>query len=141
MEQDIDAGTTAAKTMTWLTGLLALVALIVAAVGIYGVVSYTMSQRTQEVGIRIALGADARQVRRMVVWEGAQLVAVAVAIGLVAAWSAAKWISSQLYGVGPHDVLTFAVVTFALAGVAILACYVPARRASRVDPMVALRAE
>jgi putative ABC transport system permease protein len=100
-----------------------------------------MSQRVQEIGIRIALGADARRVTRMVVAEGARLVAVAVTIGLVGAFAATRWLRSQLFGVEPHDAPTFVGVTVLLAGVAILACYVPARRASRVDPMEALRTD
>jgi putative ABC transport system permease protein len=141
MEQDLDAGVGSTKSMVWLTGLFAVVALVVAAIGIYGVLSYTMARRTQEVGIRIALGASATSVTRMVIGEGARLVAIAVAIGLVAAVGAARLLRSQLFGVQPNDLLTFAVVTVVLSAVAILACYVPARRASRVDPMVALRSE
>jgi putative ABC transport system permease protein len=141
MEQDIDAGVTSTKTMMVLTGMFAVVALIVAAIGIYGVLSYTMSRRTQEVGIRIALGADASTVTRMVVREGARLIALAVVIGLIASLIAARLLQSQLFGVGPNDVPTLAAVTAILSTVAIVACYVPARRASRVDPMVALRSE
>jgi putative ABC transport system permease protein len=100
-----------------------------------------MTQRTQEVGIRIALGADARQVTRMVIGEGLRLVGVAVFVGLLASLGAARLLRSQLFGVEPHDMLTFGAVTVVLAGVAMLACYVPARRASLVDPMVALRSE
>jgi putative ABC transport system permease protein len=103
--------------------------------------SYTMSQRTQEVGIRIALGANARQVARMVIMEGARLIGVAVGIGLVASVATTRLLRSQLFGVGANDLVTFAAVTAVLASVAVLACYLPARRASRVDPMVALRAE
>ena len=100
-----------------------------------------MSQRTHEVGIRIALGAESRQVVRMVVGEGIRIVAIAVAVGLVGAFGATRLLRSQLFGVGPTDLLTFSVVTVVLSGVAILACYLPARRASRVDPMVALRTD
>ena len=141
MQQDLDAVVTAPKTTMWLIGLFSVVALLVAAVGIYGVLSYTMTQRTQEVGIRIALGADARQVTRMVIVEGARLIGVAVFIGLIASLGAARMLRNQLYGVEPHDLVTFGAVTVVLSGVAMLACYVPARRASRVDPMVALRSE
>lgn len=141
MRRDLDAVVTSSKTTMWLTSLFALVALVVAAVGVYGVLSYTMAQRTQEVGIRMALGADARQVTRMVIADGARLIGLALAIGLLAALGAARLLRSQLFGVAPHDVVTFAVVSAALAGVALLACYIPARRASRIDPMVALRNE
>ena len=141
MQRDLDAVVTSSKTTMWLIGLFAVVALVVAAVGVYGVLSYTMAQRTQEMGIRIALGADARQVTRMVIGEGARLIGLALAIGLVASLGAAHLLRNQLFGVAPHDVLTFAAVSAALAAVALLACYIPARRASRVDPMVALRNE
>jgi putative ABC transport system permease protein len=103
--------------------------------------SYTMSQRAHEVGIRIALGAESRQVVRMVVGEGMRIVTLGVAIGLLGSFAATRLLRSQLFGVGPTDVLTFSIVTAILAGVAMLACFFPARRASRVDPMVALRAD
>ncbi len=141
MEQDLQSSVAAKKTMMWLTGSFALVALLLAAVGIYGVLSYTMSQRTREVGIRIALGADAGQVTRMVVVEGGKLVGIAVIAGLLTSAGAARLLRNQLFGVQPNDAVTFLVVTVALSVVAILACYIPARRASRVDPMVALRSD
>lgn len=141
MQQDLDTAVAAQKAIMWLTLSFAVVALLVASVGIYGVLSYTMLQRTREVGIRIALGAHPRSVTRMVIAEGARLVAFAVAAGLAASAGAARVLSSQLFGVRPNDAVTFAVVTVVLAAVAILACYLPARRASRVDPMVALRAD
>jgi len=141
MEQDLDGSVASSKTTMWLTGLFALVALLVASVGIYGVLSYTMTQRTQEVGIRIALGANAGQVRRMVIVDALRVIAVAVVVGLVSSFAMAGLLRTSLYGVGPHDVPTFAAVTLVLSAVALAACYIPARRASRVDPMVALRAE
>ena len=141
MQQDLDDVVASKKSMMWLTGLFALVALLVAAVGIYGVLSYTMSQRTQELGIRVALGAESRDVRRMVLGEGARLVGLAVCIGLAVSVGAARLLRGELYGVAPNDIATFGAVTVVLTGVAMLACYIPARRASRVDPMVALRSE
>jgi predicted permease len=141
MREDLDAVVTSPRVMMWLVGIFSVVAVLVAVVGIYGVLSYTMSQRIQEIGIRIALGADARRVTRMVVAEGARLVGVAVAIGLVGALAATRLLSSQLFGVQPHDVVTFVGVTALLSSVALLACYIPARRASRVDAMEALRTD
>jgi putative ABC transport system permease protein len=141
MDQDLQGAVESSRTMMWLTGLFAIVAMLVAVVGVYGVLSYTMSQRTQEVGVRVALGADGRRVTAMVVGEGMRLVGVAIAAGVAASVAAARLLQNQLYGVGANDVLTFSVVSLAMAIVAILACYVPARRASRVDPMVALRAD
>ena len=141
MDQDLSTSVATPRAIMWLTGLFAAVALLVAAVGIYGVLSYTMTQRTQEVGIRIALGADARSVTRMVLRDGMRVIGVAVVVGLAASLGAAGLLRSQLYGVGPHDLATFGVVTVVLSGVALLASYIPARRASRVDPMVALRSD
>jgi putative ABC transport system permease protein len=141
MQQDVDGVVGSKKAMMWLTALFAIVALLVSSVGIYGVLSYTMSQRTHEMGIRVALGADARRVRALVVGEGLRLVGVSLGVGLVASLGVARLLRSQLFGVGPNDVVTFAVVSVLLASVAVVACYLPARRASRVDPMTALRAE
>jgi ABC-type lipoprotein release transport system permease subunit len=141
MEQDLQGVVASKKTMMWLTGLFAVVALLVATIGIYGVLSYTMSQRTRELGVRVALGASASQVTAMVVREGIRLVGAAVMVGLLASVVAARLLRGELYGVASTDVVTFATVTIVLSGVAMLACYIPARRASRVDPMIALRTE
>ena len=141
MDQLLASAVGSPKLIVRLTVGFAVIALLLGAIGIYGVLSYTMSQRSQEIGIRIALGAESRRVVRMVVLEGMRIVAVAVAIGLVASLATTRLLRSQLFGVGPADVLTFTVVTALLALVAMLACYLPARRASRVDPMIALRSD
>jgi putative ABC transport system permease protein len=141
MEQLLDSAVGSPKLIVRLTAGFAIVALLLGAIGIYGVLSYTMSQRIQEVGIRIALGADATQVVGMVVGEGMRIVGVAIGIGLVASMGATRLLRNQLFGVGPTDAVTFGIVTALLGTVAVLACYLPARRASRVDPMVALRSE
>ncbi|HXW05239.1 MAG TPA: ABC transporter permease [Vicinamibacterales bacterium] len=122
-------------------GVLAGVALLLAAIGIHGVLSYTVSQRTREIGIRMALGADARGVRRLVVGEGMRLAAVGAGLGLASAWVLTRWITALLYGVTATDPVTFVTVPLGLTLVALIACYVPARRATRVDPVRALRAE
>jgi putative ABC transport system permease protein len=122
-----------------LVGIFAVLAVSLAAVGIYGVMSYVVRQRTNEIGIRMALGAQPGDVRRLVVNHGAKLTAIGVAIGLAGALALTRVLSSMLFGVKPTDPLTFSGVALLLAGVAALACYVPARRAMRVDPMVALR--
>ncbi len=121
--------------------VLALTALLLAIIGIYGVVAFTVSQRTQEIGIRMALGAARLDVIKMVLGEGTRLAACGVAVGLLGALAATRVLSSLLVGISALDPLTFAVGALLLASVALLACYVPARRAAKVDPMVALRYE
>jgi putative ABC transport system permease protein len=124
-----------------LCGSFAALALLLAMVGVYGVMSYAVAQRTREIGIRMALGAGRSAVERMVLWRGLRIVAVATVLGLAAAYGAARLIASQLFGVPPTDLVTFLAVPLGLAAVAMVACWLPARRAARVDPVVALQAE
>jgi predicted permease len=124
-----------------LFGLFGAVGLLLAAVGLYGVMSYSVSRRTREIGIRLALGAQTGTVQRLIVRQGMLLTAIAVALGLSAAWAVAKFSSSLLYGVGPHDVATFTAVPLFLAAIALLACWIPSRRATKLDPQTALRYE
>jgi predicted permease len=124
-----------------LLGVFAGVALLLAAIGIYGVMSYSFSQRAHEVGIRIALGAQRMNILQMAMGEGMQLVAIGLAIGLIGAGSLTRFVRTMLFGVSPFDPITFVTISATIAGVALLACYVPARRATRVDPLVALREE
>ena len=116
-------------------------ALVLAAVGLAGVIAYLVAHRTHEIGVRVALGAGRGDVLRLVVGEGAKLVAIGVAIGLVAAMAVTRVLTSLLFGVAPTDAVTFLVVPLVLIVVAVGAAAVPARRAAKVDPMVALRYE
>ena len=124
-----------------LVGIAAGLALSLGAVGLYGVLSYGVTQRTQEIGVRMAMGAEAGSVRRMVVTQGGRLALVGVAVGLLASLGLTRYLSSLLFGVEPLDAPTFASVSVLMLTVALLASYLPARRASLVDPVEALRAE
>jgi putative ABC transport system permease protein len=125
----------------WMFGAWGGIALLLAAVGVYGVLSYSVSQRTQEIGVRVALGADRRSVLSLVVSQGLKLAGLGVLLGAAGAFLVTPIIKSVLYNVSPSDPLSFIVVSLFLSLIAFIASYVPARRATAVDPLTALRAE
>jgi putative ABC transport system permease protein len=141
MKEIVESTLVESRYMTILTSIFASIALLMAAMGIYGVMSYTVAQRTRELGIRMALGAGSANVVRLVLRQALWVVGIGIAIGVPAAAAVTRVLQSYLYGVGPRDPATFILIPAVLAVVALVASYVPARRATRVDPMIALRYE
>jgi len=141
MTEYIAASLFGAKIAATLLSVLSAVGLVLAAMGLYGVLAYSVAQRTQEIGLRMALGAGPVQVLRLIVKQGLQLTFLGVAVGTVVALALGRFLASLLYGVKPADPLTFVSVWLVLTVIALLACWIPVRRATRIDPMAALRYE
>ena len=139
MEQWLSASLARRRFAMLALGLFAVAAMLLASVGIYGVMSYAVAERTREIGIRVAMGAQTRNVIELVIGQGMMLAGIGVGIGLAGAAGLTRLMKNLLFIVSPSDPLTFIVIALLLAGVALLACYLPARRAAKVDPMIALR--
>jgi predicted permease len=141
MDEVLARSLAARRLSMLLLSAFAVLALLLSCIGIYGVISHLVGQRTQEIGVRMALGAQPSDVMRLVLGQGAKMAILGVVIGMAAALGLTRLMASQLFGVTPHDPLTFVSVGLILIVVALLACYLPARRAVRVDPLIALRCE
>ena len=141
LEENVRRMLEPARMGAWFSGTVSLLALLIAATGIYGMLSYLVVERTSEIGIRMALGAQRRNVLLLIVSDGMKLVGIGIAIGVVAAIVLLKVMSTLLFGLGQTDAITFATVSIGALLVALLACYIPARRATKVDPLIALRNE
>jgi putative ABC transport system permease protein len=141
MDDWIARSTARTRFQTALLGVFALVALVLALIGVYGVMAYSVEQRTHEIGVRLALGARPRYIQRWIALRGMRLAACGLALGLIAAATSTRVLHSLLYGVEPLDPATFALATALLAIACLLASYIPARRATTLDPLAALRSE
>ena len=141
MEEVAAQSTARAQLNTLLMTIFGCSALLLAAIGIYGIIAYSVQQRTREIGIRLALGAEAHNVRNMMVFQGMRLALIGVVIGIAAAFGLTRLMTTFLFGVKPWDLVVFASVPVVLSAVALFAVWIPARRATRVDPIVALRYE
>jgi len=141
MEQCLSEGVALPRFRSVLLGLFSALALALAVIGLYGVMSYTVTQRTHELGVRLALGAQAADVLKLILKQGLKLALTGIVIGLLTALALTRWIETLLFNVRPTDPLTFTVIALLLLAVALLACWLPARRATKVDPLIALRHE
>jgi putative ABC transport system permease protein len=141
MEATISENVAAPRFRTWLFAVFAGLAVCLAMAGVYGVMAYAVGQRTSEIGVRMALGASTNSVLRLVLGQGLTLAGIGLALGLAAAFASTRLLTSMLFQVKPNDPLVYVVVAVLLGAVALLASYIPARRASKIDPMTALRCE
>jgi len=141
LSREIDESLVQERLVTWLSAAFGLLATLLTALGLYGVLTFSVARRTREIGIRVALGAQRRDVFRLIMIRGVVLVGIGLVIGLAASFALSRFISALLFGVAPNSVTTLAAVSAGLVAVALLACYIPARRATKVDPLVALRYE
>ncbi len=140
-EQLISDSLSSRRFSLFLLGIFAVISLVLAGVGLYGLISISTSQRTQEIGVRIALGAQTSTILKMVIIEGVLLALLGVGVGLIGSFLLTRFLNTMLFGITPTDPFTFASVSVLLVLVALLASYIPARRATRIDPIIALRLE
>jgi ABC-type antimicrobial peptide transport system permease subunit len=133
--------TTDMRSLSWLIGGFACLAVLLSAIGIYGVMSFVVSQRTQEVGIRIALGAQEKDVLRLMIGQSLKLTILGIVVGLIGAFAVSQFLKGLLFEVEPYDPFVFALISVLTACLGLIACYVPASRATTVDPLLALRNE
>ena len=141
MEQVVGESVSRRRFAMQVVGAFGILALLLAAVGIYGVIAFSVTQRTREIGIRVALGANRQVILRWVLQQGVYLIIAGISAGLLGAFLLTRLIRTLLFGVGPTDVVTYIALSLLLTLVALIACYIPARRATKVDPLVALRYE
>jgi len=141
MEELVQRSTAQRRFLMWLVTAFAVAGLVLAGIGLYGAISQSMAQRTREIGLRMALGAQLSDVQKLILKQGMFLAAIGSLCGLLIAFGGAGMMKSMLYGVSTSDPITFTCVALLLFGTALVACWIPARRASRVEPMIALRAE
>jgi putative ABC transport system permease protein len=141
LDQRVSDATAVSRSLTVLFSAFALLALVLGLVGVYGIVSYAVTQRTQEIGIRMALGAQARDILQLIIRHGLVLVLAGVALGVAGAFAATRFLATLLFGITPTDTLTFVVVSAIFFLIAMFASLIPARRATKVDPLIALRYE
>jgi putative ABC transport system permease protein len=125
----------------WIVGIFAVIGLALVTIGVYSVIAYSTARRTHEIGLRMALGAAARDVLKMVLWQGLRFLAAGIAAGLAASFALSRIIAGQLWGISAYDPLTLAAVVLLLIIIGTLACWIPARRATRINPLAALRCE
>jgi ABC-type antimicrobial peptide transport system permease subunit len=141
LSAEIDESLVQERLVTWLSAAFGVLATLLTALGLYGVLTFSVARRTREIGIRVALGAQRRDVFQLIMIRGVILVGVGIAVGLGASFAFSRFLQTLLFGVSPNSVTTLVAVSAGLIAVGLLTCYIPARRATKVDPMIALRYE